>query len=116
MPLSDQTYQDLERAGEQIKKREAGRVGISDSWIEIVAWMCPTPGCGNYYGASDAPDLSTEWTGARGLNFEPTPAAAHTRAQCPDCKARGVEVERVPVRTTVRRPAPITAPPNPYVS
>ena len=60
--------------------------------MRIKVWVCPTAGCGNYYGSSSERDLSKEVTGHRGMNGERWPDRGHSRAQCPDCGA-----ERVPV-------------------
>lgn len=61
--------------------------------MQVELWICPTEGCGNYYGASSArgKDLSTM------MNYKLTDGSVptHSRAVCPDCKARGVMVERV---------------------
>jgi hypothetical protein len=56
--------------------------------VRVVLWVCPTPGCGNYYASSSAGELDTEWNhDAKG---KPTSA----RAQCPDCNRRGTRVNR----------------------
>lgn len=77
-------------------------------------YLCPTPGCGNYYGSSSMVDLSKEV--ALGRPEDHVPAnnpgriARHTRAECPDCRARGQRVERVLVATHVALPGPVASP------
>lgn len=81
------------------------------SKINIEVYVCPTPGCGNYYGASgiERLPLGDEFTGPRmedkaaheinhGSQFR------HSRAACPDCRQRGVAVERALIRMEVRLP------------
>lgn len=74
--------------------------------MQIVIYACPTEGCGNYYGSSSARDLTQEITGQFGQNFERRPPEMwHSRAQCPDCRAQGKQVERVPVVLNIEVPA-----------
>lgn len=65
----------------------------------VKIWACPTDGCGNYYASSAVvgQNLDTEMSGGAGMNGEKYPERAHTRAQCPDCRDRGLEVERIPI-------------------
>lgn len=65
----------------------------------VKIWACPTDGCGNYYASSGpvGQSLDQEITGHRGMNGEDNPERGHSRAQCPDCRDRGLEVERVPI-------------------
>lgn len=74
-------------------------------------WACPTPECGNYYASSGyaGQTLDKEVTGDRGMNGEHTPEAGHSRAECPDCRARGRHVERIPVLVDIRSAAAISA-------
>jgi hypothetical protein len=51
-------------------------------------YICPTPGCGNYYGSSSMPDLSRE------RKYSITHRPSGTRDECPDCKAEGRTVRR----------------------
>lgn len=70
----------------------------------IEVYLCPTPGCGSYYGASNTPDLTKELTGPKTEDRHQIIASAsrvgvagkrHSRAECPDCRLRGVHVDRV---------------------
>lgn len=67
--------------------------------IAVVLWVCPTPGCGNYYGTSGTGDLT------KILNKSITNNPTFPRSTCPDCHrfGRGT-VERIPVTTTVKVP------------
>lgn len=70
----------------------------------VSVWVCPTPGCENYYAASGAvgTDLHRTLTGDRGMNGEHNPPQRHhTRATCPDCWDRGERVERVPIAVRI---------------
>jgi hypothetical protein len=60
--------------------------------MRITVWVCPTPGCGNFYAASaEQRDLREEWnTDAKGARTFP-------RSQCPDCSRRGLVSNRQPV-------------------
>lgn len=76
--------------------------------IQITVWVCPTPGCGNYFASSGAPDLSQEKTGKKVedvAEWEKKTGQRHThmRSACPDCKAlrNGLLVDRKPVTTRV---------------
>lgn len=71
--------------------------------MKIQVYVCPTDGCMNYYGTSDMPDLTEEYTGPKTENRSQVPAdqsrvgiagARHSRAECPDCRQRGVYVDR----------------------
>jgi hypothetical protein len=58
--------------------------------VQVAVWVCPTPGCGNWYGSSSAGDL------ARAENRAPNGGpVTSTRDECPDCKVRGKRVRRV---------------------
>lgn len=74
--------------------------------VTVSVWVCPTAGCGNYYAASGQVnlDLQQEMQDAVVENrYVPLgqpdggkrKPPKHSRAQCPDCRARGIEVERV---------------------
>lgn len=104
---SDMKYAELEAASDRIA---AGQRGRRDEGMltEITVWMCPA---GHHYAATGTKDLSKLWTGFKGMNGEPTPGNAHTRARCMDCAARGVNVNRTPVRVRVRLPT--ESPPDP---
>lgn len=70
---------------------------------QIHVYVCPTEGCGNYYGTSSMPDLDKEYTGPKTEDRHQVPASQsplgivgvrHTRAECPDCRQRGIRVDR----------------------
>lgn len=74
--------------------------------VPIRVYVCPTPGCGNYFGASGMPDLTTAMTGVRTENRHEYEQAhgtkwRHNRAECPDCRANGKEVQRKLVQVNV---------------
>lgn len=75
--------------------------------VEVGVYVCPTPGCGNYYGSSSMTDLAK-------AKIEPpvdnkdSYRKAHggdtvkfTRDECPDCRQRGKSVPRQLVKTTL---------------
>jgi hypothetical protein len=67
--------------------------------------VCPTPGCGSYFGSSGMGDMN-EVVAKKGANFENRPSHRwHTRASCPDCRGRGISVERVLVNFNIDIPA-----------
>jgi hypothetical protein len=72
-----------------------------DVKVRATIWICPTPGCGNYYAASNAGDL------AESYNLNHNGQRSFNRAECPDCRIRGTQVQRVAVdiRPTVPEPA-----------
>jgi hypothetical protein len=56
-------------------------------------WVCPTEGCGNYYGSAHAGDLDTLW------NFDAKGQKTFHRSRCPDCWRRDhISVDRVRVQ------------------
>lgn len=64
----------------------------------VIVYICPTPGCGNYYAARDfrpdrTPDIDVPQI-KRGPHNEHLPSFART--ECPDCRNRGQRVVRVP--------------------
>lgn len=72
----------------------------------IEVYICPECGC--YYGGSNMPKLEERWVGPKTENkFQHPrregvpPGMSHNRAQCPDCRARGREVERVRRSVTI---------------
>jgi hypothetical protein len=84
----------------------------------INVYICPTPGCPDYYGMGGMGDLSATRQGHRGANFERRSGSVHhTRADCPTCRAHGRgRVERVRVTLEVERPQPITTTDLPALS
>jgi hypothetical protein len=77
--------------------------------VIIHVYVCPTPGCQDYYGSGDMGDLAASRQGHRGGNFEHRPLPVHhTRADCPTCRALGLgRVERVRVAVNIDRPQPV---------
>lgn len=73
--------------------------------MEIKVWICPTEGCGNYYGSRATEDQKWDRiVGQRGINGEVFGHERHRgRNACPDCFSNvhqifdrmGVCVERV---------------------
>lgn len=69
------------------------------AYIEVVLWVCPTKGCGNYYGTSGTGDLTKLMN--HNINQKPT----FPRSSCPDCHRFGRgQVERIPITTRVEVP------------
>jgi hypothetical protein len=82
----------------------------------IQVYICPEPGCGNYYGSASMPDLSKRFSGPKledthKLAQETGSPVRHSRAACPDCRQRGKAVERVLVSVDVD--VPVVGPPTP---
>lgn len=82
----------------------------------IEMYVCPAPECTNYFGHTGMPDLSTEFTGPmvenKGkLEQETGSPHKHNRAECPDCRQRGLAVQRTRIVTIV--PVPVTPNPTP---
>jgi hypothetical protein len=73
--------------------------------IEITVHICPTEGCGNYFGSSSTPhDLTGELRMGRpeDRTKEGRRLIKGTRSDCPICTVRlGKRVERVPITTRV---------------
>lgn len=67
-------------------------------------YVCPTPGCGDYFGHSGIPaDLARHGTGPKTEDRHIVSAEdsrmgkagiRHSRAECPSCRERGIFVER----------------------
>lgn len=75
--------------------------------MQIRVYVCPTEGCGSYYGSSGMGELDEKIVGQYGQNFERRPVEMHhSRAQCPECRARGNKVERVAVLFDFDTPSP----------
>lgn len=71
--------------------------------MRIQVYVCPTDGCGNYYGTSGMPDLSKQYTGPKTEDRFQVPleqsrvgvaGKRHSRAECPDCRQNGIYVDR----------------------
>ena len=63
--------------------------------VTIAVYVCPTEGCGNYFGASGMGDMESQQTDVH-LQQETFP-----RKRCPDCMLRGNEVNRKLVVTKI---------------
>lgn len=85
--------------------------------MQVRIYVCPIPGCGNYYGTDNMPDLHGVFTGPRTEDIaghaERTGSRyKHTRAECPACRLRGQRVERELVVLEVPEPASVTPTPE----
>lgn len=83
---------------------------------DIEFYICPTPGCPDYFGSSTMPSLETAWTGPkaedRGILAVNTGSPhRHNRAECPTCRTQGRSVQRMRMRITVG--VPKEGPPTP---
>jgi len=86
----------------------------------VTLYVCPTPGCPDYYGDGSTADLANQYTGSKVENKGAEPlhtgpdgrtlprGIKHTRANCPTCRAKGLSVERALCTTTVLVPRPET--------
>lgn len=77
--------------------------------MELDVYICPTPGCPEYYGVAGMGDLHKSFVGPKvenrgALKDSSGHADKHSRAACPTCRMNGVEVERQRVTVTVFRP------------
>lgn len=88
--------------------------------VTIQVYVCPTKGCGNYYGTKsiESLDLHNQFTRPRVEDRAAYEQAhgtqyRHTRAECPDCRQRGVKVERALVFIEVNLPDDNTPTPVP---
>ncbi len=67
----------------------------------IALYVCPTPGCGDYYGATGMGDLGAKQNLVSDMKHtvksDPFahPEVVSTRATCQTCRARGMDVTRV---------------------
>lgn len=65
--------------------------------MEIEVWVCPTEGCGNYFGASSQagrdlnaiPNHESSMRHNRDSRPATSPVVVSYRGDCPDCSARG---------------------------
>jgi hypothetical protein len=83
----------------------------------VEVYVCPTPGCGNFYGSSDMPALEAEFTGPKtedgsALEMKTGSRFRHSRAECPDCRLKGLG-RVVRVRRAVTIQVPVKGPPAP---
>lgn len=109
------TLADIETEKRVKKQHEAEKRGeeVTPSFRDvevrqIVVYVCPTPGCPDYFGHTrvdlDRP-ASARTEDRHAIREEMgTPedevASRHTRAECPTCRARGRRVERIRVTAT----------------
>jgi hypothetical protein len=115
--MSAEQYRALDGMSEEIRKSNAQR--DHERRLEITSvtmWVCPTPNCGNFYGSSHDADLTAQFTGPKVENRGELEAVTgsphkHNRAECPDCRQRGIKAQRVP--TVVRVTLPAHPPPTP---
>jgi hypothetical protein len=122
--MGKEQYRQLQVASEQIAAENKAeyerrqRDVASQGGVPVRVYVCPTPGCGNFFGGSDVGDLASEFTGVRAEDRGDYARKhgspwRHTRAACPDCRARGASVERVSVVVSVPLPDPVPTPPLP---
>lgn len=78
-------------------------------------YVCPTPGCPDYYGSTTMAILEEEWTGVKiedrhqtGISVyaDAPKGMRHPRAECPTCRKAGKHVMRLPVEAIVVVPMP----------
>lgn len=87
----------------------------TNKYVEV--YICPTPGCTSYTAVPlGGPKLEDQWTGPKTENQQSLQKATgspftHNRAECPDCRQRGVKVQRIRLKTVV--PVPKVGPPTP---
>lgn len=80
--------------------------------VVVSLYVCPTPGCGNFYGSKSMPDLAAAKVEppvdnkAAWLESHPGDPVKFMRAECPDCRQRGHRVERVLYTQTIVVPVP----------
>ena len=64
---------------------------------EVIVYICPTKGCGNYFASPDfRDDRSDIRTPQEHRSQDGSKTKTHARVECPDCRARGKKVKRVP--------------------
>lgn len=113
----DQVRPEAEKEAKRALEKQAhvdgGSIKVPEGFkpMRIEVYACPTLYCPNYYGATNMPDLGSRFTSVmtEERHREPgdpcrgpepdgiPPGERHTRAECPDCRALGVYVERVRV-------------------
>lgn len=70
---------------------------------EVVVYICPTEGCGNYFAA---PDFRQDRADIESMQYhrsqnDGTQVASHPRVECPDCRLReDRHVNRIPYVVT----------------
>lgn len=84
---------------------------VSKTNKTILIWVCPKSDCTNYYGASsdEAQNLGEQFTGpgvedTKDFKTKSGSPYRHSRAECPDCRAHGEKIERMPIQITVSVP------------
>lgn len=71
---------------------------------QVVVYICPTKGCGNYYGNTTfrtdrTPDIDTVME--RRTSESGEKLKTYARTECPDCRSRtGARVKRIPYLVT----------------
>lgn len=111
MKTATERMQDAQEA----ERIQALRVRPEDITLEpqhktVEVWVCPTPGCGDYYGSSTAGDLTKQHSGPKvedraKLKEETGSPWKHNRAECPSCRQRGQKIQRQRVRVKIELPA-----------
>lgn len=62
--------------------------------VKVLLYICPTEGCGNYYGSSAMGNMEN-------IQTDSHMRATFPRKRCPDCHIRGRDVMREPVMINV---------------
>lgn len=85
--------------------------------MKVQLYICPTPGCDNYYGSSGMPaDLEDRHTGPKTEDRHQVPlkdsrvgvaGMRHSRAECPTCRVQGKYVDRVLVTVDAPKPSAV---------
>jgi hypothetical protein len=98
LALSDQIR--AEQETRSAPKKRNGKI--------VAVYVCPTPGCPDYYGASNMPALELQMNLRSDLthttSYDPSKAledTTHNRAECPTCRIGGKKVDRIRVELFV---------------
>jgi hypothetical protein len=72
---------------------------------QIIVYICPTEGCENHYASNKfKPGDPGLITPSRRRTDDGVELDGPTRLECPDCRARGITVSRVPYIVTMVLP------------
>jgi hypothetical protein len=64
--------------------------------VHIIMYICPTPGCGNYYAAPMfRPDRTPDLEKSQTRTVEGVKSVIWPRTECPDCRQKNKHVLRV---------------------
>lgn len=119
MPMTDEQYRALDAMSGEVAKSVAQKQHErSQEIVTLHVWVCPTKGCGNFYGSSSDQPLTEQFTGPKvedraELERKTGSPWKHNRAECPDCRAKGMKVQRARVAVQAALPEARPAPPLP---